>query len=144
MNKIVLAVVGFVGLMGLAGMILSWPSSTPRPPRSADPVSEPVPEAAAKPDPEPAPDREWFEGGTLHQSTSADWLASTDPDRLATAADLATAMMNDAERKFQSPESMRAQAEELVRCITAGAESAADASVPALSAECRDVVIPDE
>ena len=55
----------------------------------------------------------WYIGGTLHQSTSTEWLAGTEEDRLATAADWTTAVT-----EWNSEEELRMLAEELTTCVT--------------------------
>ena len=60
-----------------------------------DTASEEAPaQTAATPPPAPAPPppaaQEWHEGGTLHDVNMTEWIAGTDEDRLATAADMAT------------------------------------------------------
>ena len=38
------------------------------------------------------PTKAWYDGGTLHNATAAEWKAATDANRLATSADWATVM----------------------------------------------------
>ena len=38
---------------------------------------------------------EWYEGGTLHKSTVAEWRSASSQNRLATAADFTAAILKD-------------------------------------------------
>ena len=43
----------------------------------------------------PAMSAEWYEGGTLHDSTLGEWRSASSQDRLATAADFTAAVLKD-------------------------------------------------
>ena len=53
-----------------------------------DTATEGAPAQTAAPAPPTA--QQWHEGGTLHDVNMTEWIAGTDEDRLATAADMAT------------------------------------------------------
>lgn len=44
----------------------------------------------------------WYEGGTLHNATMAEWKAGTEKDRLATCADFAARIKKANNQKFAS------------------------------------------
>jgi hypothetical protein len=54
----------------------------------------------------------WYSGGTLHDSTVAEWQAATDTNRLATAADWATSGMD-----LTLPSEIEHYAKELIICV---------------------------
>jgi hypothetical protein len=54
----------------------------------------------------------WYSGGTLHNSTVAEWKAATDANRLATAADWATSGMD-----LTLPSEIEHYAHELMVCV---------------------------
>lgn len=60
----------------------------------------------------PEPPSVWYDGGTLHDSTYAEWQAGKQRDKLATAADWVTAFEG-----FGAPEEIRVKAERLLVCI---------------------------
>ena len=67
--------------------------------------------------------KEWYEGGTLHKATIAEWKAATESNRLATCADFVASL-----EKPSSMDAMLDQALALKNCINEATEgiSAAD------------------
>ena len=66
-----------------------------------------------------AADTKWYQGGTLHHATLAEWKRGGDSDRLATAADFA-ASLPYVQKKMKGERSMDAllpYAYGLLRCI---------------------------
>lgn len=61
----------------------------------------------------------WYENGTLHKSSVADWKNATYKNRLATAADwaLSQPQINDIVKKSRSIDTGKPFAEELVKCV---------------------------
>ena len=82
-------------------VILAWVQASPGKmavPES-EPIAEPEPTPTATPQPTPTPApvvpaTPWYEGGTLHQGTLADWAQATHANRLATMADMVVAILN--------------------------------------------------
>ena len=77
----------------------------------------------------------WYEGGTLHGATIAEWKRATAANQLATCADfLAAAHM---EGKLKLPisdvESIRPYANELVTCINAATKGHSEADHQSVS-----------
>ena len=64
-------------------------------------------------------DRRWYEGGTLHQATVAEWNGASDSNKLATAADFATSALHP-----RTTEEVRTPAREMKDCISTAAQSA--------------------
>ncbi len=88
----------------------------------------------------PAAAGEWYSGGTLHQSTVADWHAATDENRLATAADFTVGHLG-APRVIAmgGPAVARPLAVELMKCVNGGtADNAAilDQKIKAFATIC--------
>ena len=67
--------------------------------------------------------KEWYEGGTLHKATIAEWKAATESNKLATCADFVASL-----EKPSSMDAMLDQALALKNCINEATEgiSAAD------------------
>ena len=61
--------------------------------------------------------QEWYEGGTLHQATAADWKVADEPDRLATSADYASEVLFDKENIPDSMDELREYAQDMKTCI---------------------------
>jgi len=103
---------------------------------------EPVPAAV----PEEPPPGEWYEGGTLHQATVAEWRAAAPENRLATAADFTVTGMR---RRGHQPANMTevfVEAFGLRTCIdTAVAEGHADnQDVSSIAATCMVLMEAEE
>lgn len=58
----------------------------------------------------------WFEGGTLHQATLLDWVAASQENRLATAADYLVAT-KAIDVNAEGLDVLRERAEKLTECI---------------------------
>lgn len=56
--------------------------------------------------------QEWYSGGTLHQTTIADWKVASNKNKLATSADMMAAVDNTV-----SMDELRIRAEALKKCI---------------------------
>ena len=79
---------------------------------------------APAPAPAPAPEAEWYEGGTLHKATVAEWHKATYANRLATSADfVVVANRAEAERDFST---VKPKAIELARCISESTKDIAE------------------
>ncbi|MGJ5813671.1 hypothetical protein [Paludibaculum fermentans] len=78
---------------------------------------------------------EWFEGGTLHSSTAADWNLASDGDRLATSADFVAKI---AKKPFGSMGEFKLRAVEMKSCVSKAAASPATSNlkVAELAAAC--------
>ena len=68
--------------------------------------------------PSSATSRKWFEGGTLHRATPAEWLRAPYRDRLATSADFMVAIFKNSGTVLDSPAQLRIPAVELEKCIS--------------------------
>lgn len=83
--------------------------------------------------------REWYEGGTLHRGTVAEWNAATDRNKLATMADFA-AITQAARRAMlmNEMELVRLQAEAIKACIDVAVldDSFSEYDVAQLGAAC--------
>lgn len=66
-----------------------------------------------------AHEEEWFQGGSLHAGTVADWNRASYPNRLATSADWALASKNVEQlvRESGDIETLKPFAEQLLGCI---------------------------
>lgn len=70
--------------------------------------------AAAPPQEDP-----WYVGGTLHQTYMGQWAVASERNRLATAADIAAAILKDRPGGPRTPDDVRPHAEALRSCIDA-------------------------
>lgn len=74
------------------------PTATPLPTNTPLPTTTPLPTETPTQTPlpmnTPVPTLAWYEGGTLHEATVAEWKAAEGRNRLATAADWATEGLN--------------------------------------------------
>ena len=61
--------------------------------------------------------KEWYQNGTLHRSTAADWKDADDRDRLATSSDFAAIILNRKEISLRSTDELRPYAEDMCACI---------------------------
>ena len=102
------------------------PVSAPPPPRPPPALPPPPAPAPLPPLPAPPPQTQgktdtllWFQGGTLHQKTAADWVKAPHRERLATAADYAIAVLKDTIvwDAISDVDQVRPYAEDLVECI---------------------------
>lgn len=62
--------------------------------------------------------REWYIGGTLHDTSMKEWRSATDENRLATSADWAAAILRGAGKAHTSPDEFRRLSTELERCVS--------------------------
>lgn len=82
--------------------------------------------------PNTQPTKAWYEGGTLHDATVAQWSAGSNANRLATASDWATVMTG-----WDTMEEARELAENLKACVDESAEvSPPEMKAPELAAAC--------
>ena len=68
------------------------------------------------------PDRAWYDGGTLHGATVADWRAANYRNRLATSADFAATALNRKGVKLSSMSELRPKAQALEICVSEAAK----------------------
>ena len=63
----------------------------------------------------------WYEGGTLHKNTAAEWVTASDRDRLATSADFASTLLRQstAWSSIESLDDVRSYALAMKECIDA-------------------------
>ena len=66
--------------------------------------------------PSAAPTNTWYQGGTLHSATVAEWLEATSPNRLATAGDWVTVTVG-----WTDLDEARQRADALVACVNESA-----------------------
>ena len=81
----------------------------------------------------------WYQGGTLGDATIGQWLAATDHNRLATAADWTTGVIGQSEFERIGLEGVRVKAESLVKCIsdsTMGLQDAEAMTAKEIGAAC--------
>ncbi len=76
----------------------------------------------------------WYEGGTLHQKTVAEWQAASNRDRLATSSDFVAKI-----RKFDSLADMLVAAHVMQTCITIADEGVQHLKVSEIAASCAQV-----
>jgi hypothetical protein len=67
----------------------------------------------------------WYQGGTLHNATIAEWRNATNENRLATSADMMAATLKSEGRKLSSFDELLPLAQNLERCISIAGESEA-------------------
>jgi len=83
--------------------------------------------------------REWYEGGTLHRGTVAEWKAASERNRLATSADFAAITWAARRAMLMNElELVRLQAEAIKACIDVAAvdDSFSHYDVAQLGAAC--------
>ena len=63
--------------------------------------------------------QKWYQGGTLHQKTAAEWVKANNRERLATSGDFATAALKRSILwdDMDSPSDVRPYAEDIKKCI---------------------------
>ena len=68
---------------------------------------------------QPTTAQKWYQGGTLHKETAAEWVKASDRDRLATSGDFATAALKRSIiwDDMDSLDDVRPYAEALKKCI---------------------------
>lgn len=83
---------------------------------------------------------EWWDGGTLHGASVAEWHAATPENRLATAGDFVSVFVGDAKAaRFMRSRTLIIFATNLVTCIeklTRGVEAIAKQDVAQFAAMC--------
>jgi hypothetical protein len=123
MKKLLFVLGSIFGLLIVLGMIVGSrePGEPSQRPSSAD-------TAAAL---------EWYQGGTLHKKDNVAWMTASKPDRLATAADFASAIAENEGKKFATMLEMRVEAEKLDACITEAAQADVSMKVSELAASCH-------
>ncbi len=70
------------------------PTDTPEPTSTPGPTDTPAPTRTSIPSATPLATR-WFDGGTLHDATVAEWREAEERNQLATAADWVVVLDND-------------------------------------------------
>lgn len=74
---------------------------------------------------------EWYEGGTLHQSTMRQWKSATEANKLATVADMVTVVKPE----LLTPDQVRPYAEDLKTCVEKTGEESSGADAVEKEAE---------
>lgn len=78
------------------------------------------------------PTRAWYDGGTLHDATAAQWNAANNANRLATASDWVTVITG-----WDTLEEAREKAEDLKTCVNESAlVSPPEMKAPEIAAMC--------
>ncbi|MEM9783412.1 MAG: hypothetical protein AAF899_13170 [Pseudomonadota bacterium] len=104
-----------LGLVVLSGDALAAPSVAPTDHYTIAPGANDTASRLLKGKP-------WYQGGTLHHSTLAEWSDATDRNRLATAGDWAVRMLSPRQLHRMGLPGIRSYAEALVGCIDDVAE----------------------
>lgn len=111
--------------------------------RASDPDPTPVPSrtvrtSTATPVAVPAPAPAWYEGGTLHDKTMADWRRASYRNRLATCADFVAALAESSGRRFDSIDQIKPYAVRLERCLSEAARGghADGQTITSMAAAC--------
>ena len=88
-------------------------------PESQSPTLNPTPELTAGPTRRPTP--KWYQGGSLHQKTAAEWVKASERNRLATSADFATTALKGSTvlDRMNSADDLRPYAVDIKKCIDA-------------------------
>jgi hypothetical protein len=120
-------VVGAILIAFLAIIFVTYFLSTPQ--QQNMPVSQ-VGEATIEPAQVPPPrtngpvassrEPEWYESGTLHDATLADWIRADSRNQLATTADWAARMLRDKGRRIGSIDELLPPSYEIQNCLRAG------------------------
>lgn len=63
-------------------------------------------------------EKKWYEGGTLHKATIADWRVATETNKLATCSDFVAKIRKDKGIAFDESE-IKKESYDLMRCIDA-------------------------
>jgi len=71
---------------------------------------------------------DWFRGGTLHSATVAEWNRATEANKLATCGDWISAWERRGltQKKYDSMENLKVDAEELRRCMNEALQALED------------------
>ena len=75
---------------------------------------------------------QWYSGGTLHAANGSQWQQADERNRLATAADMVTAVAKGGNTTIQyhTVEDVRPYAEQLSDCITEATKTRAASTLP--------------
>lgn len=65
------------------------------------------------------PTKAWYDGGTLHDKTAADWIGATDANKLATAGDWVTVITT-----YKDFNEAKGLAKDMVECIDGAVDAA--------------------
>jgi hypothetical protein len=93
------------------------------------------PQATTSP---PPPNKQWYQGGTLHNTTIAEWKVATQENRLATSADMIAATLKNEGKQLSSINELFPLASALERCVSEAGDSeqANSQKVAGLAAGC--------
>jgi hypothetical protein len=64
-------------------------------------------------------DTNWYEGGTLHKATAAEWSSASSGNQLATAADWSATMLGESRVREMGLDGLRSYAQQMVACVNA-------------------------
>ena len=86
----------------------------------------------------PPPNKQWYQGGTLHTATIAEWKIATPENRLATSADMIAATLKSEEKQLSNLNELLPLASALERCVSEAGDSeqANSQKVAGLAAGC--------
>lgn len=93
------------------------------------------PQATTSP---PPPNMQWYQGGTLHNATIAEWKIATQENRLATSADMIAATLKSEGKQISTINELFTLASALERCVgeAGDSEQANSQKVAGLAAGC--------
>jgi hypothetical protein len=82
-------------------------------------------------------DQEWYEGGTLHKATAAQWAAASSSNRLATAGDWSATKLGESRVRQLGMNGLRSYAQQLVNCVNeATSDGPSNQTVGGIAAAC--------
>lgn len=117
------ALVGFTALAALVGGYVILTATRPK---------EAAPRAIKRNTEKADPQRKWYEGGTLHSATIAEWRDASPENRIATCAEFLAALWSkgrlreEIAAKIKKPDDLLAPVTSLVACINKATEPEAD------------------
>lgn len=86
--------------------------------------------------------KKWFEGGTLHGRTMAEWTVATEENRLASTADLVFALTDPAISGQMDLDDFKKPAADVVVCVNglAGESKAAEMKISDMTVLCMAMI----
>lgn len=82
-------------------------------------------------------DTKWYEGGTLHKATAAEWSSASPSNQLATAGDWSAIILGETRVRELGLDGLRSHAQQMVACVnTAISDGPSNQAVSEVAAGC--------
>jgi hypothetical protein len=82
-------------------------------------------------------DTKWYEGGTLHKATAAEWSSASPSNQLETAGDWTAIILGETRVRELGLDGLRSHAQQMVACVnTAISDGPSNQAVSEVAAGC--------